>query len=200
MKPIEYINEAIKFAKDLGNSESNFAHFYTGFISEVSGELISQLKASFAYGKELDEVNIKEELGDMIWFATNLYLLSLDGKMKHTKAQKEQLSDIITKAIKTAENDDDIAKFRELSTQDKSMQTLGLVLALGRCRNTEEVVTNVISIAFALTLFFYDDIGEIFQMNIDKLTERNKGKKFNAKATINRDTKKERVVLEKTSK
>lgn len=37
-------------------------------ISSEGGELTDALKAHLFYGKPLDEVNLKEELGDILWF------------------------------------------------------------------------------------------------------------------------------------
>lgn len=37
-------------------------------ISGEAGELLDAVKKSFIYNKELDEVNAKEELGDLLWY------------------------------------------------------------------------------------------------------------------------------------
>ena len=42
-------------------------HAMLGLPSEV-GELIDQLKSFLFYGKEIDIVNFKEEIGDIQWF------------------------------------------------------------------------------------------------------------------------------------
>lgn len=42
-------------------------HFFVGIATE-SGELLDALKKSVIYGKTLDKVNLKEELGDVMWY------------------------------------------------------------------------------------------------------------------------------------
>ncbi len=37
-------------------------------IATESGEFLDALKKSIFYGKELDKVNLKEELGDLLWY------------------------------------------------------------------------------------------------------------------------------------
>jgi NTP pyrophosphatase (non-canonical NTP hydrolase) len=45
----------------------NELHMVLGMLCE-SGELADNYKAALAYGKPLDNVNLKEELGDILWF------------------------------------------------------------------------------------------------------------------------------------
>ena len=65
------INDYQKAAKrtfvDLENSLLNDLHMVTGMVTE-SAEIADAYKKHFAYGKELDLVNIKEELGDIMWY------------------------------------------------------------------------------------------------------------------------------------
>lgn len=46
---------------------ARLVHALLGIGSE-SGELQDQLKRHLVYGKELDIVNLKEELGDLMWY------------------------------------------------------------------------------------------------------------------------------------
>jgi NTP pyrophosphatase (non-canonical NTP hydrolase) len=73
----EYSRLAVKTAAQLGY-EKELVHYTLGLVDEV-GELASAVKKNIAYGKPLDIVNIKEELGDLMWFASNLMtLLEID--------------------------------------------------------------------------------------------------------------------------
>lgn len=49
-------------------------HMVTGIVTE-SAELADAYKKHFAYKKPLDEVNCKEELGDLMWYISNLCML-----------------------------------------------------------------------------------------------------------------------------
>jgi NTP pyrophosphatase (non-canonical NTP hydrolase) len=53
------------FATDTKNQK--LLHAVIGLSTE-SGELLDQMKKVVYYGKELDRVNIKEELGDLMWY------------------------------------------------------------------------------------------------------------------------------------
>mgnify|MGYP003641661394 FL=1 len=46
-------------------------HMVTGMSTEV-GEIQDAYKKNFAYGKPLDETNVKEEIGDLMWYVANL--------------------------------------------------------------------------------------------------------------------------------
>ena len=66
-----YIKQAIRTNTDLkhpiGLHNQDLIHAAFGLCSEA-GELIDQIKRHFFYGKPLDIVNIKEEMGDMFWY------------------------------------------------------------------------------------------------------------------------------------
>lgn len=52
--------------------ESSYSHMTTlhmlmGMMTEV-GELTDQFKKNLAYGKDIDWVNVKEEIGDLMWY------------------------------------------------------------------------------------------------------------------------------------
>ena len=67
----EYQKLAIRTCSDLGSDVANTTHMILGMITEV-GEFADPYKKHWAYGKELDEVNVKEELGDLMWYIASL--------------------------------------------------------------------------------------------------------------------------------
>jgi len=50
---------------------SDELHMVMG-ISTEAGELLDAYKKHFAYGKELDVVNVGEEIADIMWYISNL--------------------------------------------------------------------------------------------------------------------------------
>jgi NTP pyrophosphatase (non-canonical NTP hydrolase) len=56
--------------KDLGSEAANIMHMKMGIITEAA-EVIDILKKKHAYGKEIDVPHLKEELGDLLWYAAN---------------------------------------------------------------------------------------------------------------------------------
>jgi NTP pyrophosphatase (non-canonical NTP hydrolase) len=74
----EYMESTKRTLPDLGDSLKNQLHMVIG-ISTESGELLDQYKKALAYGRELDLVNIEEELGDIMWYLANMCnILSID--------------------------------------------------------------------------------------------------------------------------
>lgn len=70
MQMDEYQALAARTRKDM-KYEDALAHFTLGCCSEV-GELASTIKAFLYYGKALDRANVLEELGDTLWFLSQL--------------------------------------------------------------------------------------------------------------------------------
>ena len=66
----EYQKLSIRTCNDLGDSTSNDTHMIFGMVTEVA-ELADAYKKHWAYGKDLDMVNVKEELGDLLFYISN---------------------------------------------------------------------------------------------------------------------------------
>lgn len=74
----EYQDETKRTAPFLGSDFLDQLHMAIG-ISTEAGELLDTYKKAFAYGKDLDLVNIKEEIGDLFWYTSNLMrMLDID--------------------------------------------------------------------------------------------------------------------------
>lgn len=76
MNTKEYINNAIKTeARDfdaIGNrlqsvENQRLLHGGIGLATEA-GEFLDALKKHIFYGKEIDKVNLREEMGDLFWY------------------------------------------------------------------------------------------------------------------------------------
>lgn len=71
----DYQNESKRTCPELSdNLRKGLAdelHMVIG-ISTEAGELLDAYKKHFAYGKELDTVNVEEEIADIIWYVSNL--------------------------------------------------------------------------------------------------------------------------------
>lgn len=65
----DYIQNALK-TESVGfhfEGKERLLHAGIGLATE-SGEFLDALKKAVFYGKELDKVNLKEELGDILWY------------------------------------------------------------------------------------------------------------------------------------
>lgn len=72
MDPKTYQQEALKtlssqFHFSPTQDNCNLLHAAIGIATE-SGELLDAIKKSTFYGKQLDSVNLREELGDLMWY------------------------------------------------------------------------------------------------------------------------------------
>jgi len=64
--------------KDMPNAGDNLMHTAAG-ISGEAGELLDAVKKHWAYGKPLDMENVREELGDIMFYVTAMMnVLDLD--------------------------------------------------------------------------------------------------------------------------
>ena len=82
MDYITYVKESektcAKLKDDFRKGLADEMHMVMG-ISTEAGELLDAYKKHFAYGKQLDVVNVGEELADIMWYISNLCrMLNLD--------------------------------------------------------------------------------------------------------------------------
>lgn len=87
MKPNDYVSESgatdlqdySSIKERLSNDKNaKLFHYLIGMGTEV-GELQDQLKKHIMYGRKLDDVNLLEEMGDVLWYmARALELLGSD--------------------------------------------------------------------------------------------------------------------------
>lgn len=66
----EYQDWTGKTCAKLKTVEEDNTHMIMGMATEI-GELIDVFKKNLAYGKELDVVNIKEEIGDIMFYVAS---------------------------------------------------------------------------------------------------------------------------------
>lgn len=67
----EYQEKAKRTLNILPTKGQDQIHMLLGLASEV-GELQDAYKKHLAYGKDLDLINVKEELGDVLWYIANM--------------------------------------------------------------------------------------------------------------------------------
>lgn len=70
MKLREYQIEAKRTCPSLGSFEKDILHMFLGVNTEI-GEVLDVFKKNLAYGKEIDRVNLEEEIGDICWYFAN---------------------------------------------------------------------------------------------------------------------------------
>ena len=100
----EYQEKAKRTLANTKDSLTDDLHMILGMQTE-SAEIADVYKKHIAYGKELDLVNVKEELGDQMWYIANL--CNLHGW---------DLRDIMSTNIKKLE-----ARFPDKFSQEKAL-------------------------------------------------------------------------------
>lgn len=66
----KYAEEIQRTCATLRNKEEDTIHMILGMVTEV-GELADTFKKNMAYNKEIDWVNVEEEVGDITWYLVN---------------------------------------------------------------------------------------------------------------------------------
>ena len=74
----EYCELANRTNANLETETLNTLHMLMGMQTEI-GELTDPFKKQLAYNKPVDWINVKEEIGDLMWYIGNLcYMLNFD--------------------------------------------------------------------------------------------------------------------------
>lgn len=185
MKAEQYAKEVVRTLKVLPTLEENLLHISYGITTEI-GELVDIYKKKLAYGKEIDLVNLKEELGDIQWYVFNgLNFLKFN-----------------------INNIDEESKVNLIYFPNNEYKTKGLLLGLSfysseLFKDLSEDEISVIKIdlliIYKIVKLICKDYGfemeNIFDININKLKVRFP-EKFTQEAALNRNLDKERKSLE----
>lgn len=170
----QYQIEAMRTFKDLGSTKKNILHMKCGMLTEA-GELVDQIKKHFAYGKELDVVNLQEEWGDFMWYYANYYTITGSFSLFLEEHRKEK--------------ERHVAQSIRLYQKESGFTTLEAIAAF---------IADIADVPQYYMPYIGHLIGEpekMLQMNIDKLRKRYP-EKFESDLAINRNTDAERVILE----
>ncbi len=66
----EYVDKASRTDADLQTKDLHDIHMVMGMSTEV-GEILDVFKKKLAYNKNIDWINVKEEIGDLMWYVAN---------------------------------------------------------------------------------------------------------------------------------
>jgi len=179
MNKNQYQSSAINTMATIGSKKDDFYHMGRGVFTEV-GELIDAFKKHHAYGKKLDVVNVKEEVGDLLWYIANVHNL-LGTKMylpNLTRTYKER--DLVNAATRLY----NVCNLYHSTSDSEPVVS-----------DFKDIIYELESVVVAFCKHFKFDIYKIMDSNIDKLKVRYP-EKFSSERAVNRDLDKEREVLE----
>lgn len=120
MKIKDYQKATKRTLVDLPQNMDNSLHMCLGLSTEV-GELADIFKRKLAYGKDIDLINVKEEIGDIMWYLANLcnfYNIDLEDCMAKNLAKLF--------ARYPEKFTEDQALIRQLEIERKALETDGL--------------------------------------------------------------------------
>jgi len=190
----EYIKQSERTMSDKGFS-MNMLHVAWGLFTEV-GELVDQAKKHIFYNKPLDVVNLKEELGDIMWY---LAIIAREFNSEKQSILEDAVFDWLDgyNYMSTDDSKENlIDKLDELQTQLEYLRKE--CMALYRSQSTgylEENLNTFIESFFNLIISLGLSFHDILETNINKLAKRYPDK-FDSNLALNRDLKAEREVLE----
>lgn len=149
----------------------NLLHAQMGIMTEC-GELADQIKRHLFYGTELDIVNVKEEIGDIMWYTAILFRRDKIFSLNYNYSFDNDIKDLPE-------------VFKVLST----------IIEMSQDLDEYEVSENIYYGLLYIVKYFKLDIEDILEKSINKLLARFPDK-FSEHHAVNRDLKKERQVLE----
>lgn len=173
MKLKKYQEEAARTCPTLGSIAKDSQHMNLGIITEIA-EILDVVKKHNAYGKEIDIVNIGEEIGDLCWYVANK--LRMDGVK-------------LTDEMPHKPDAPSLKQFLEIDPGN-FLSYISLILTNDEPTNYLHLITYAMEIASVFELNFED----ILEKNINKLRVRYP-EKFDAEKAINRNLEEERKQL-----
>jgi len=167
----QYWKDTQRTYPDLGNDSTNFIHMVSGICTEID-----------EFNKATDTINAKEELGDTMWYVSNLYPL-----LEVRPITKRELEE----SYKMFSGFDYVSS--SLYLLDKAKK----YLAYGETIHRPMIVTHLNVLVFNIRSLFdsHEDFLHTLELNINKLKGRYPDK-FEADKAINRNLDKERAILE----
>lgn len=181
----EYQQLAQRTCPSLGSEQNDIVHMQLGLLTEI-GEALDIFKKKHAYNKEMDLVNLGEELADQMWYLANLAIFKKDAIFDH--------ADLVTLGQVVKDN------FLIPATPQKKFDATVNILTnllrhiLGEKFDFIFYLSSIVAVCEIYEL----DFMQILTNNITKLQVRYP-EKFSNEAALNRDLKAERKELEKVT-
>lgn len=180
MNLVEFQKKSSRTFASLGSKENDLLHCQVGIITEL-GELLDCWKKVFAYGQELNIVNVQEEIGDTLFYIAN-YL--------NIKGEEFMDFEFLTEYEE--------AGLSMLSKKD-SVSYIDFIkelfsYSLGDTQNLESEVNSLAFVLKTLLKSLGLSLEETLQKNVDKLLKRFP-EGFSEEKASNRDLEGELKIL-----
>jgi NTP pyrophosphatase (non-canonical NTP hydrolase) len=191
MKFEQYLIESARTHQSEGKRR-DLLHCASGMVTEA-GELIDPFKRAMFYKKELDVVNVIEEVGDGLWYiaiACRIFNLNLDLSLENNRYYKSN-------KIKQIQTEEGLMEFMLNFNEYVNKLTMKIVRVseLNESKFDIDCFTDVIQEMNLIGEIFNFNLELAMEVNINKLKKRFPNK-FNCEDAITRDLKAERELLE----
>ena len=174
----EFQKKAARTCPSLGTKDADIYHMAMGVFTEL-GELVDAYKKNFAYGKVLDMINVKEEIGDAYWYTVNW--LRINGTNISTKADS-----FVRIPPGSALNEGSVIPKACMYVSGAITLCISDPASVSQLLATLDTICK--SLGFNRELIFRNNINKLIQRFPDKFTEEK---------ALNRNLDKERKELEK---
>jgi len=194
MKFKDYLKETDKTWNHQEDEKANLDHALLGLLDE-SGELASAFKKKIGYGRELDVVNVKEEIGDGLFFLT---------RMIHSLYEGESGNKIYDFLDGIVSSDIPEEKLKEMKTYNYTDIMYNLTIPIteiysglieNHSQKVAQAISNILSAYKGVAAIFDYTLADCMEANVAKLQKRYKGKEFSIKDATERDLEGEKEVL-----
>lgn len=178
----EYLVESARTYSTMQDASMNNQHAAIGIFTET-GELLDIFKKNLWYGKEIDLVNFKEELGDIMWYVAMMYRyykVNVGILEYHTETPLKLVIKIAQESTGLLHAVDDE---HHIADDENTAEWVAIML--------DSIVAIVQHLALTMCNATLEDV---FQTNINKLRTRYP-EKFTSENAINRDLDAEHNVL-----
>lgn len=174
----KYSEEVVAKFFNFQGKATDFVHIDMGLKTEAF-ELVSALKRKVGYGKDLDYINIKEELGDYLFFMVAYHLVNEWDLPKVTDIKLEKTTEPIIEIVS------------QYGFILNLMVNYRDVTSLGNEKGSLSWFYNFLYVAN----FYGFELDDLIKSNTAKLTFRHKGNEYNSKTVTKRNTEKERQKI-----
>lgn len=190
MKIQEYQKAALRTMAKLENKSLDIMHMNLGLITEV-GEIADIFKKELAYKKPVDVINLKEEIGDCLWYIANMASI-FNCNIEYDPVDSEYF-------FKKHGSKYPFKPFIIPIIMQDAIFNITSYCATGNADKLSEVITEELQQLIinldSLCIHFKLDIEECIFLNIEKLYRRYP-EKFSEDLALKRNLEEERKTLE----
>lgn len=176
-----YVPKVRGLINRLDTVEDDHLHMAMGMVGEI-GEVVDLVKKRFAYGRDVEDINILEELGDFVFYTVGLAdMVDIDLTADDPDPSLEEAGEVELLAA--------------LALQATAVLTGAAYRELTGRREVGDVIRSTLKAAEHLARRLGSSLEEVFDINIRKLSVRYPNLTFDTDRANNRDVAAEQEAM-----